>query len=372
VRKKIRIFAKNIDSIEKEALDQFHSAMGQDFAIQGALMPDAHKGYSLPIGAVVATRNRILPSWVGYDIGCGMCALKTGYSTSQVKKQSEKVYKEIYLRIPTGFNHNKSNSHWHYKDLPHSEALVSIFHANGLKQLCSLGSGNHFIEIGFDEDSQVWIIVHSGSRGIGHAVATHYMKLASGDGKAREGHFGFKVDSRNGKNYIADMNFCLAFALENRKQMINRVMRILSNIIPGQIPENSTFDNLINRNHNHAEHKNGLWIHRKGATQAEKGMKGIIPGNMRDGSFIVEGLGNPESLWSSSHGAGRTMGRRKAKKKLSMDQFRNTMSGIKAKVTTTTLDESPFAYKNIYEIMEQQISMVQILHHVKPLINIKA
>ncbi len=372
MKKKIKIFAKEISSIEEEALAQFQSAMSQPFAVQGALMPDAHKGYSLPIGGVVATKNMILPSWVGYDIGCGMCALKTRFSTTQIRKNAERIYKEIYLRIPTGFKHNNKNGRWSYSRIPHTKTLADIFNRNGLKQLCSLGSGNHFIEIGADELSGIWIIVHSGSRGIGHAVATHYMKLASKDGKAREGHFGFKCDSKNGKSYIEDMNFCLEFALENRKQMIERIISLLEEIIPGQRMKDSGFEGLINRNHNHAELKNGLWIHRKGATQAEKGMKGVIPGNMRDGSFIVEGLGNPDSLWSSSHGAGRTMGRKKAKKKLNLEQFRSTMSDIRAKVTNTTLDESPFAYKNIFEIMNQQREMVKTLHHIKPLINIKA
>ncbi len=241
-----------------------------------------------------------------------------------------------------------------------------------MKQLGTLGSGNHFIELGFDEGEQVWIIVHSGSRGLGHDVAGHYMKLASGDGKAREGHFGFDVNSINGQAYLQDMNFCMAYALENRKQIIGRVLDIIAETIPDQPLARMNKTLLINRNHNHAEFKHGMWIHRKGATQAEDGMSGVIPGNMRDGSFIVEGLGNPDSLWSSSHGAGRILGRRKAKQLLSLDQFRKTMAGIKAKVTNGTLDESPFAYKDIFQIMDSQADMIKILHHIKPIINIKA
>lgn len=168
------------------------------------------------------------------------------------------------------------------------------------------------------------------------------------------------------------MNFCLAYALENRKRMIAVILDIIDQTLPGQHLAALDPSSLINRTHNHVEHRHGMWIHRKGATQAEDGMRGVIPGNMRDGSFIVEGLGNRDSLWSSSHGAGRILGRRKARQQLSLEQFRKSMAGIKAKVTTGTLDESPFAYKDIFQIMDSQAEMVKILHHVRPIINIKA
>ncbi len=369
MKKEAHIFGNAIDP---EAIQQFEAAMEQKFVVKGALMPDAHLGYSLPIGGVVATDNVILPSWIGYDIGCGMCALKTDFEPSQLKANANRIFQEIYQKIPTGFNHNKKNSRWDYHHLDHTPVLGKIFDKNGLKQLCSLGSGNHFIELGSDEQDRVWIIIHSGSRGIGHAVASHYMRKASGDRKAREGHHGFIVRSDEGRDYIKDMDFCLAFALENRKQMIERVLKILRSVIPAASSKSSGLEGLINRNHNHAELYKGIWIHRKGATHAEKGMLGIVPGNMRDGSFIVEGIGNPASLWSSSHGAGRIMGRRKAKKHLALEDFKETMKGIKAKVSQSTIDESPFAYKNIFAVMGMQKEMVKVLHRVKPLINIKA
>lgn len=362
--KDTHIFA---EVLEPEALEQFESAMSQPFAVKGALMPDAHAGYSLPIGAVVATDGVILPAWVGYDIGCGMCAVPTTFQRSDVETRAEHIFKSIYRGVPVGFSHNQKDSAWDYSALAHTPALAAIFAKNGLRQLASLGGGNHFIEIGYDEDDAVWIIIHSGSRGIGHAVATHYMKLASGDGKAREGHFGFAVDSAEGQNYIDDLAFCLAFALENRHQIIQRVVREMAHYCDGF----ADWSRLINRNHNHAELKDGLWIHRKGATHAEAGMMGVIPGNMRDGSFIVEGKGNPAALWSSSHGAGRVLGRKAAQRSLSVDQFTETMRGVVAKVGAETLDESPFAYKDIFDVMRQQAEMVEIKHHVRPIINIK-
>lgn len=362
--KNTHIFA---EVLETEAREQFESAMSQPFVVKGALMPDAHAGYSLPIGAVVATDGVVLPSWVGYDIGCGMCAVPTTFKRSDVAANAEQIFKSIYRGVPVGFNHNQKDSVWDYSALAHTPALAAIFAKNGLRQLASLGGGNHFIEIGHDEENTIWIIIHSGSRGIGHAVATHYMKLASGDGKAREGHFGFAVDSPAGQNYIDDLAFCLAFALENRHQIIQRVVREMVHYCAGS----ADWGRLINRNHNHAELKDGLWIHRKGATHAEAGMMGVIPGNMRDGSFIVEGKGNHAALWSSSHGAGRVLGRKAAQRSLSVEQFTKTMRGVVAKVDDETLDESPFAYKDIFDVMRQQANMVEIKHHVRPLINIK-
>jgi tRNA-splicing ligase RtcB len=360
--KETHVFA---EVLEQAALDQFESAMAQSFAVKGALMPDAHAGYSLPIGAVVATDGVIVPAWVGYDIGCGMCAVPTTFSKSDVMDNAQSIFDAIYRAVPVGFSHNQRESFWDWQIVPHTAAMSVIFAKNGLRQLASLGGGNHFIEIGYDETGTVWIIVHSGSRGIGHAVATHYMKLASGDGKAREGHFGFEVESPNGLDYIIDLNFCLAFALENRKQIVRRVVASIC----GQ--DRADWSRLINRNHNHAEQKDGMWIHRKGATHAESGMMGVIPGNMRDGSFIVKGKGNPDALWSSSHGAGRVMGRKEAQRTLDLEDFAGAMSGVVAKVDTETLDESPFAYKDIFEVMRQQSSLVEVVAHVNPLINIK-
>ncbi|HEY5674119.1 MAG TPA: RtcB family protein [Malonomonas sp.] len=358
-----KIFAKDI---EASALEQFYSALRQDFVVRGALMPDAHTGYSLPIGAVVATDGVVLPAWVGYDIGCGMCAVPTGFAKSGIERHAAAIFNSIYRAIPVGFKHNRTDSHWEQAKLPCSKTLAALFVKNGLKQLGSLGSGNHFIEIGYDETQRIWIIIHSGSRNLGHSVATHYMKLAGG-GKAREGHFGFAAKSREGRDYILDLAFCLEFALANRFELIARVVREIQRYCPGD----ADWRQLINRNHNHAELKDGLWIHRKGATHAEAGMLGVIPGNMRDGSFIVEGKGNREALCSSSHGAGRVMGRNAAKQNLKLKQFVESMTGIVAKVDRHTLDEAPLAYKDIFTVMQQQEQLVRVKHLVKPLINIK-
>ena len=348
MNKETKIYAENL---ENTALDQFNSAMEQDFSVKGALMADAHTGYSLPIGGVVATDGVIVPAWVGYDIGCGMCALPTTFSKEEVKEGSDYIFKEIYKRIPVGFNVNNSRNTASLGTLRVSAlseyGQKAYLEGRGEFSLSTLGGGNHFIEIGYDEEDKVWIVIHSGSRGVGHKIAAHYMKLASNDVEkigaefdrdhtqvkqynpdnydaikqryilkktkkfnAKEGHYELDVDSVNGQNYINDMNWALRFALTNRSTMITRVIEAMN--YTGATGYGIWAD-LINRNHNHAEERDGLWIHRKGATHAEEGMMGVIPGNMRDGSFIVRGKGNPESLYSSSHGAGRVLGRKKSK-----------------------------------------------------------
>lgn len=358
------------DVLEEEALKQFESAMQMDFVVKGALMPDAHTGYALPIGAVVATQDVIVPSWIGYDIGCGMCAVCIDTPKNVVTENAKEIFDQIYRDIPVGFSHNKEPAHYHYFENISDFAKKELVDTQATEnQLGTLGGGNHFIEIGSDEQDRVWIVVHSGSRNVGHKIATHYMKRASGDGKAREGHFGLPVDSETGQNYLQDMAFGLDFALANRKEIILRSVKAISHAL--KAPVHLDGDYFINRNHNHAEFKDGLWIHRKGATHAEKDMLGVIPGNMRDGSFIVEGIGNPNSLCSSSHGAGRVLGRKEAKKTLDLSEFSSTMSNVIAKVDKDTLDESPFAYKNIFDVMKQQSELVQVKHHIKPIINIK-
>lgn len=384
--------------LEDEALKQFTDAMALDCVVAGALMPDAHTGYSLPIGAVVAVKDHISPAFIGYDIGCGMCAAKLDLDASSIDKQS--IFDAIYDNIPVGRNqHLEPQLVPDLQSFNVSPIVVNHLSRKGKYQMGTLGGGNHFIELGVGRDGKLWIIIHSGSRNIGHAVAEHYMELAARQSidftqedaefteanlifkernpegfaktlearhaKAKpdvEGQHLFHIDSSEAQAYINDMNYCLDYALANRSAMIIKIVELLGN------PNYTTF---INRNHNHAELRDGLWIHRKGATHAEDGMLGVIPGNMRDGSFIVRGKGNPDSLYSSSHGAGRVLSRKKAQATLSMEQFSDEMCDVVAKVDLDTLDESPMAYKNIFQVMELQSDLVDIIDHIRPLVNIK-
>ncbi len=323
------------DNIEAAALSQFYDAMKLDCVVRGALMPDAHAGYTLPIGAVVATDGVVFPSFVGYDIGCGVAAIKTTFDRKDIEANAKAIFDQIYRDVPVGFNHNELPVQWEY-DGYNTYVVDDILKKGGLRQLGTLGGGNHFIEVGYDEQDAVWITVHSGSRNVGHTIAKHYMKVASPNGKASEGFHGLLVDSQEGHDYIADLAFGLAFALQNRQLILGRAAASVATILNCDSFSCVNWEGMINRNHNHAEKalvdgasefgpKREVWIHRKGATHAEDGMMGVIPGNMRDGSFIVRGKGNADSMCSSSHGAGRVMGRKVAKETLSVATFHEQM-----------------------------------------------
>ena len=406
--KPVSIFAQGY--IENSAMEQFNSAMATDHAIKGALMPDTHTGYSLPIGAVIQTKNYVYPAWVGYDIGCGVCAVPTTYNVQDVKDNADAILEAVYACVPVGAAKHSRSAKVDTSGLTKS-GLKQFVQRNGAKQLGTLGGGNHFIEIGYDEEDTVWIVIHSGSRGAGHGVAGHYMTIASNDperftreweethphvikhqpkwrdirdkaiskamckAKAKEGHYGFQVDTKNGKDYLQDMNWCLDFALENRRTMVGFIEDAIDEVMDMccACSGGVEWNNLINRNHNHAElsKTDNTVIHRKGATHAEKDMLGVIPGNMRDGSFIVRGKGNPSSLNSCSHGAGRVLSRSKAKSTLDYKEFQDSMVGVATKITEKQIDESQGAYKNIFDVLAAQTDLFDVIHHIKPLINVK-
>ncbi len=415
-----KIYAELLD---EGAEQQFADVLNEPYVTYGALMPDAHKGYTMPIGGVCSTKDMVVPQFVGFDIGCGMCAYKTDYTKEQIEANAELIYKKIVEKIPLGFKTHKDHQPLKI-DLPKTDFAEHVLQTTGLKQVGTLGGGNHFIEVGYGADEKAWIVIHSGSRGFGHKIASYYIQEAYNlknpsegklealveDFKERNKKFkevnpeGFekalkkftekqkvnilkksKLDnikeilpldtgSKLGQDYIKDQNFALAFALENRKRMISDIHEVMNEIMGGDFEfKHEDEVRFINRNHNHAEYDEtrGEWIHRKGATHAEKGMRGVIPGNMRDGSFVVIGKGNTDSLASSSHGAGRVMSRVKAKKNISMEAFEASMRGITGTVDENTLDESPFAYKDIFEVMRLQDDLVEVEEHIKVLINVK-
>lgn len=365
----LTIFSYNIDGA---TINQMYTAMEPDWAVKGALMPDAHLGYGLPIGGVLATEGHIVPSFVGYDIGCGVAAVKTPFVYEDVKENAQAIYDNIVGTVPLGFNvwnAPVTDSVCDLIDLDCTSVAKDILaNKRADRALGTLGGGNHFIEIGYDLTFSVWIIVHSGSRGPGHGLATHYMRLAGG-GKVREGVWPLRLDTSEGMNYSVDLDFMLGYALKNRQLIWETVFACINGSLGSDEKIPSDF---INRNHNHAEFKDDVWIHRKGATHAEEGMLGVVPGNMRDGSFIVRGKGNQDSLYSSSHGAGRVLSRKQAKLTLDYQEFVDSMNGIACSTDQRLLDEAPDAYKDIFQVMDEQRSLVDIVTHVKPIINVKA
>ncbi len=313
-------------------MKQFEECFNEDFVVSGALMPDAHLGYVAPIGSVLVTRDYVVPSWVGYDIGCGMiaCKFKSSDLLSQVKENSKMIFDEVNRAIPMGkgrFNDienisSKTKDEFEkilsrFKEKEYDKNVLNYIQVKAHYHLGTLGSGNHFIEIGFDEKNknsdEVWLIIHSGSRGVGHTLATKYMKKAAfrykNGGKGKKGKFEdtypLEMDSRDGKEYLNILEFGLDFALLNRLEMAYKVRDVLRGVLS---EKDLDFELWTNKNHNHAvmeslslidsENEDNddevVFVHRKGATPAKKGEKGVIPGNMKDGSFLVEGLGSKE------------------------------------------------------------------------------
>jgi len=376
--KKIFDYSLNAD---EETLRQFKECYSQNFVTSAALMPDAHRGYVAPIGAVLATKGYILPSWVGFDIGCGMIAVRVKGKDifSKVKNNIDKIYDKVLKEIPMGVgNANKEKDITEktkenfkklldkFKQGPYDKNIFNFLRDAALRHIGTLGGGNHFIELGFYK-KEIWLIIHSGSRGIGHRLAKKYMISASKSEIDYEKTFPLDVKSQIGKEYLNVLDFGLEYALLNRLEMSYKVIKILEEVLKEKLKT----ELWVNKNHNHAILEKGLYIHRKGATPAKKGERGIIPGNMRDGSFLVVGLGNPKFLYSSSHGAGRSLSRKEAKEKISMESFKKSMEGIKGTISIKTLDEAPMAYKDINKIMKAQEKSVKITKHILPIINWK-
>ena len=366
--------------LDEKTKEQFEEAVNQDFVLKAALMPDAHLGYVAPIGSVFLTKNYVVPAWVGYDIGCGMTAVRIKTNIlSDVKKNSKQIYQEVREWIPMGRGkliHPKRVTEKTKKNFnkllekfqtgPHDKEVYKFIKNKSLSHLGTLGSGNHFLEI-CENGKETWIVVHSGSRGVGYKVAQKYMKKVAKKDTGYEATFPIKITSKLGKEYLNVLNFGLEFALLNRKEMIYKTILAMEKVLGKKLD----YEIWVNKNHNHAVLSGKNYIHRKGATPAKKNERGVIPANMRDGSFLVEGLGNPKFLHSSSHGAGRLLSRTMAKKNISMSQFKESMKGIVGTIDEGTIDEAPAAYKNISEVMDAQKDSVKIIKHLKPIINMK-
>ena len=376
---KKKIYNYSID-FDKEALQQFKECYSQKFVTAAALMPDAHKGYAAPIGAVLATKGYVVPAWVGFDIGCGLIAVKIKGKNNleKAKNNSELIYSKVMRAIPMGVgNTNKGNLTektkkqfkkimTNFEKKEHDKGILQYLKSVAPRHLGTLGGGNHFIELS-SYKKELWLVIHSGSRGIGHRVAKKYMIKASQNKDDYEKTFPLDVKSKLGKEYLNILDFGLEFALLNRLEMSYKVTEVLEEVFKEKLKT----ELWVNKNHNHAVLEKGKYIHRKGATPAKKSEKGIIPGNMRDGCFLVEGLGNSKFLNSSSHGAGRIMSRKEAREKITIEEFKESMKGIRGTVSMKTLDESPMAYKNINKVMKAQEKSVKIVKYLQPFINWK-
>ncbi len=374
-----------LDDIELGALDQAKNLANLPFVFKHiAIMPDAHQGYGMPIGGIMASEDAIIPNAVGVDIGCGICAVKTSLTTIS-HKNLKSILSAIRRTIPLGFSHHKKSQKTNLMPQPKGYTVsnltvVSKEYKSALKQLGTLGGGNHFIEIQRGDDGHIWLMVHSGSRNLGLKVATYYNKLATALNKKWASKISPKwqlaflpLDSKPGQSYLQEMRYCVDFALASRSLMMDRIQKAVASVVSPV-----AFEPLINIAHNYAAQethfRKKVIVHRKGATRAQTGEIGIIPGSQGTPSYIVRGRGERESFTSCSHGAGRIMGRKQAQRQLDLAQEKRVLEDqgiIHAIRNIKNLDEAAGAYKNIDKVIGNQVDLVEVMEKLQPLAVIK-
>lgn len=382
---------------EEEAMAQIRNAASLPFMFKHiAVMADAHAGKGSTVGTVVATKGAIVPAMVGVDIGCGMMAIRLSIGANELPDTLQHIRGQIEAAVPHGRTDNGGkNDRGAWGEAPASiasrwsglsdgyhrlvEKHPKMDHWAVHRHLGSLGTGNHFIELCLDEEDRLWVMLHSGSRGVGNKIGTYFIEKAM-----REMDRYFISDTLPDRDlsylventqlfddYVEAVDWAQEYAMENRKAMMGQVLNVLHKLLP---PFTITAD-AINCHHNYVTKEQhfgeNVFVTRKGAVQAREGTHGIIPGSMGTGSFIVRGLGNKDSFCSCSHGAGRVMSRTAAKKAITMEQHAEAMKGIEARLDSDIIDESPAAYKPILAVMDAQSDLVEIKHRLRQVLNVK-
>jgi tRNA-splicing ligase RtcB (3'-phosphate/5'-hydroxy nucleic acid ligase) len=356
-----------------------------------ALMPDAHLGKGSMVGSVIATRDAVIPATVGVDIGCGMMAVKTPFKSGILDRKMAEFRHEIERAIPVGFNAYKESvdeaSRWDgWESFDGLHKGVQDRRRKAMVQLGTLGGGNHFIEVCLDTEDNVWLMLHSGSRNIGKELAERHIATAKSLHKLNElpapdlAYFIQGTDEF--KAYWHDLDWAQKYAMKNREIMMKRLINSFNRMfgadldLESKIPNpKSKIDVAVNCHHNYVaieEHfGDKVYVTRKGAINAEAGRYGIIPGSMGAKSFIIRGLGHPQSFNSCSHGAGRKMSRTKAKAKYTIDDLKKQTEGVECRKDKGVVDEIPGAYKDIAEVMRAQNDLVEIVAELKQVICVK-
>lgn len=349
------------------------------------LMPDAHIGKGATVGSVVATRNAIIPAAVGVDIGCGMAAVRTDVIAAHLPDSLDSLLPRIAKAVPAGVGvakhgHNVEGDRWMGEyGSRFSRVLESSLVAKAIQQMGTLGSGNHFFEVDIDEEDHVWLVLHSGSRGIGNILGTQHIKKASQ--LAKEAHIELEdhdlawleEGTETFAMYVNDMLLCQGYARVNRAVMLDAAFDAFREWLGRDVHPTDH----INCHHNFAQREQHdgqqLWVTRKGAIQAAEGQLGIIPGSMGDKTYIVRGTGSADSYHSCAHGAGRQRSRGQAKRELDTGDLARRMHGIAwmADHASALLDEHPSAYKNIDHVMAAQLDLVEPVHTLEQVLNYK-
>jgi tRNA-splicing ligase RtcB len=370
------------DSVEPAAMEQLVNVSRLPFIYKWvASMPDVHMGKGAAIGSVIATKGAVVPNLVGVDIGCGMMATKLNLTASDLPDSLNQLRLAIELKIPVGNNSHKEfqKTNLDVKDLTAYNNLSENTLKRSYTQIGTLGGGNHFIEICLDNNQDVWIMLHSGSRNIGKEVAGVHINKA----KQLMKDMFIKLDdpelaylaqsSPEYLNYINDVTWCQTFAAQNRQHMLNSTLKTIQDFFPNK--DVKSLGNVISCHHNYISIENhygeNVLVTRKGAVSAKKDEWGIIPGSMGTKSYIVQGKGNKESFCSCSHGAGRNMSRTEAKKLFTIDDLKKQTAGVECNIKDSVIDEIPSAYKDIDKVMEDQKDLVEIKYTLKQIMCIK-
>lgn len=381
--------------VDDKARDQLAKAAKMPFIFKHvAAMPDVHVGIGATVGSVIPTKGAVIPAAVGVDIGCGMMAARTSLVASDLPDNLAAIRSAIEAAVPHGRSTGRGRDKGAWGDPPRAVVdawltLTQRFDAlcvkyprlkntNQLMHLGTLGTGNHFIELCLDEDQRVWVMLHSGSRGVGNAIGRFFIELAKQD--MRKWHINlpdedlayFPEGTDHFDDYVEAVEWAQDFAKLNRRVMMTHALDALRNQIA------KPFDaecEAVNCHHNYVTRENhfgeNVLVTRKGAVRAAKGVMGIIPGSMGAKSFIVRGLGNAESFDSCSHGAGRVMSRTQAKKLVSLDEHIADTEGVECRKDEGVIDETPKAYKPIEAVMAAQADLVEIVHTLKQVVCVK-
>jgi len=371
-----------VHDVESSALDQLKNIAALPWAFHHvAVMPDVHYGKGATVGSVIAMKDAVSPAAVGVDIGCGMAAVKTNLTANDLPENLRKIRREIEASIPVGFNSHDAPA---LLKSQRTELFVNEFSSlhkgvqrlqdKALKQVGTLGGGNHFIELCLDTEGNVWMMLHSGSRNIGKSLAdihiTKAKELAHNQHLPDRDLAVFLAGTPEMEEYRRDLYWAQRYALLNRKTMLHIYRGIMKKFFP-QV----TFEEAIHCHHNYVSEETHfgehVYVTRKGAISAGAGTLGIIPGSMGAKSFIVEGLGNPESFESASHGAGRKMSRGKAKRTFTTDDLESQTSGVECRKDQAVVDEIPGAYKDIEQVMENQKDLVRVVAEIKQVLCVK-
>ena len=384
----VKIFTNDIDQDSIEQLTKM--AQLQFIHSHIAVMPDVHVGKGATVGSVIPTKHAIIPAAVGVDIGCGMNAIRLNLKSSQLPDNLSSLRHAIERKVPVGFDLHKQVKAKASTLTPLDKRLQPIiskhpglvrmlrkFDMTWQKQLGTLGGGNHFIELCLDENQDVWIMLHSGSRGLGNVIGTYFIELAKKEAQHRFGHVPdkdlsyFAEGSASFDDYVEAVEWAQAYAYENRREM----MRLILEAIRPLLPSFQLTKEAINCHHNYVSQEQhggeNLLITRKGAIRAGKDELGIIPGSMGARSYIVRGKGHPDSFCSCSHGAGRKMSRNKAKHLFNQQDLIQQTQGIECRKDAGVIDEIPAAYKDIDQVMAQQSDLIEVVHTLKQVLCIK-